>query len=95
MLRAVLLVLGAALTAGAGFMAVFGHMPAAWHLGVPGLVLLAGMLTLNYLRYKPLEPLAPGPGWVETPERFVDPETGKDVTVYYQPSSGERRYVAR
>jgi hypothetical protein len=51
------------------------------------------MLTANRLRYKPLKSGPLGPGWIETPERFVDPETGKEVTVYYQPSSGERRYV--
>jgi hypothetical protein len=29
-----------------------------------------------------------------TGERFVDPETGKPVMVYYHRPSGERRYVA-
>lgn len=29
-----------------------------------------------------------------TDERFVDPETGQLVTVWYDPVSGERRYVA-
>ena len=36
----------------------------------------------------------PGAGWVATKERFVDPESGKLVTVFYQPATGERRYVA-
>ena len=31
--------------------------------------------------------------WKATGERFVDPETGKLVTVWFDPQSGERRYV--
>ena len=45
-------------------------------------------------RYKPLADRSPGPDWAATGERFVDPETGKLVTVYYHPANGERRYVA-
>ncbi|MBV9526850.1 hypothetical protein [Sphingomonas sp.] len=29
-----------------------------------------------------------------TDERFVDPETGQIVTVWFDPATGERRYVA-
>ena len=35
-----------------------------------------------------------GDNWRPTDERFVDPETGKLVTVWFDPTSGERRYVA-
>ncbi|HEX6742323.1 MAG TPA: hypothetical protein VF079_11090 [Sphingomicrobium sp.] len=35
-----------------------------------------------------------GRNWRPTDERFVDPETGKLVTVWYDPATGERRYVA-
>lgn len=35
----------------------------------------------------------PPPGWEATGERFIDPETGKQVTVYYDPKSGQRQYV--
>jgi hypothetical protein len=45
-------------------------------------------------RYKPLGEHSPGPDWTATGERFVDPETGKLVAVYFHPASGERRYVA-
>jgi hypothetical protein len=34
-----------------------------------------------------------GPGWRPTDEKFVDPETGELVTVWFDPASGERRYV--
>lgn len=30
--------------------------------------------------------------WEATDERFIDPETGKLMQVYYQPQTGERRY---
>jgi hypothetical protein len=33
-----------------------------------------------------------GEGWVATDERFIDPESGKLVQVYYQSTTGERRY---
>jgi fatty acid desaturase len=35
----------------------------------------------------------PLPGWEATGERFIDPETGKQVTVYYDAKSGQRQYV--
>jgi hypothetical protein len=37
----------------------------------------------------------PGPGWVKTTERFVDPDSGRTVDVFYEPSSGERQYVSQ
>ena len=32
--------------------------------------------------------------WRATGEKFVDPETGELVTVWFDPTTGERRYVA-
>jgi hypothetical protein len=32
--------------------------------------------------------------WRATPERFVDPETGRLVTVFFNATTGEGRYVA-
>jgi hypothetical protein len=46
-------------------------------------------------RYKPSEPRQPGPDWVATGERFVDPASGEPVAVFYQPATGERRYVSQ
>ena len=45
-------------------------------------------------RYKAIEVGKPGSGWVATTERFIDDETGKAVTVYLDPATGERKYVA-
>ena len=45
--------------------------------------------------YKPLLRERPGAGWVKTAERFIDPDSGKAVDVFYNPTSGERQYVAQ
>lgn len=61
-------------------------------LAVPGLLLIAALLCERW-RYQRLHREGPGNGWIATEERFVDPESGKLVTVFYRPSTGERRYV--
>jgi uncharacterized membrane protein HdeD (DUF308 family) len=43
--------------------------------------------------YKPIDSVRPGPGWQRTSERFIDDATGKFVTVYIEPKTGERLYV--
>jgi len=58
-----------------------------------GVVLVAGIVLERY-RYKLIAQTPPGAGWQRTDERFEDPETGQSVTVYLQPETGERRYVA-
>jgi hypothetical protein len=40
------------------------------------------------------EPARPPPPFRATDERFVDPTTGRQMRVYVDPSSGERRYHA-
>ena len=35
----------------------------------------------------------PGPDWVPTDERFVDPTSGETLAVWFHPKSGERAYV--
>jgi len=37
------------------------------------------------------QPGREGAVWEATDERFIDPESGKLMQVYYQPQSGERR----
>lgn len=90
-----LLLLGGAvflLIAGAACL-VFGAIgPAIWLFGVGGVV-IAGTLFERVL-YKPLRTKSPGPGWTRTKERFIDPETGKTVEVFYNAASGERQYVS-
>jgi hypothetical protein len=56
-------------------------------------LLLLGLLFERYV-YKPTRLEPPGPGWDRTAEKFADPRTGQTVIVYYNPRTGERRYVA-
>lgn len=44
-------------------------------------------------RYRPNN-ARPGADSQPTSERFEDPQTGKTVQVFYDPRSGERRYVS-
>ncbi|MGH7093370.1 MAG: hypothetical protein ACREFB_07545 [Stellaceae bacterium] len=68
--------------------------PIAIWLAVLGLAATLGIL---YERRggKPISGDRPGPDWVDTGERFVDPETGKMVSVYHHPRTGQRRYIGR
>ena len=92
MLRAVLLVLSAILVA----VSLVGFVIAGWPAIGPlvfGSVLLLSLLFERYV-YKPIRTGAPGPGWSKTGERFADPRSGGNVSVYFNPRTGERRYVA-
>lgn len=64
-----------------------GYMFLIW-----GAILFAAVVYERF-RYKPVARGAPGPGWERTGERFVDAESGKTITVYVEPRSGERQYV--
>jgi hypothetical protein len=93
-LRAALLVIGLALLAGGAAFAYAGcGRGLTLRLALPGLLLIGAVLFERW-RYKRLVDNRPGSEWVATDERFVDPESGRLVTVYYRPSTGERRYVA-
>jgi hypothetical protein len=92
-MRTVVCVIGALFAAGALALATLRCFPAAGMLAGWALILLVGLLIERW-RYKRLDSNRPGPEWVATHERFVDPETGRLVTVYYRASTGERRYVA-
>lgn len=90
MLRNVITALGGFLFAGGLFAWLAGGAgPAAMILGA---VLVLAILFERVI-YKPNTKAPPGPGWVKTAERFVDDETGKPVTVYVKPDTGERSYV--
>ena len=93
-LRAALFAVCGILFAVTGWSAIAGcTLGATLRFAVPGLVLLFALVVERW-RYKPVTGRPPGAGWVATKERFVDPESGKSVTVFYQPATGERRYVA-
>ena len=92
-MRIVVSIIGGLLAAGAFALAALRCFPAAGMLAVWAAILLVGLLIERW-RYKPLAARPPGPDWEKTDERFVDPETGKLVTVYFHPTTGERRYIA-
>jgi hypothetical protein len=93
-LRTALFVVCGILLTAAGWSAVAGCTPGATlRVAVPGLVLLFALVVERW-RYKPVTGHPPGAGWVPTNECFVDPESGRLVTVFYQPATGERRYVS-
>ena len=54
-----------------------------------GLMLLA--MLLERWRYKSTQGSLDAE-WQATEERFVDPESGQTLQVYYNPRTGERRY---
>jgi hypothetical protein len=58
-----------------------------------GLPLLAWLVLRNggYKR-RPLD-APPGPDWVQTQERIVDPSSGATLEVWFHPYSGERVHV--
>ena len=93
-MRIVASILAGLFAAGALALALTGLWPVAGWLGWLAALVIAGLLVERW-RYKRLGAAPPGPGWERTGERFVDPETGRLVTVWFHPATGERRYVAR
>ncbi len=91
MLRSAVLILGV-FCLGFGLWGIAVHFPPGFVLTLFGALLLAGTIYERVI-YKPNAKSAPGPGWEKTSERFVDDQTGKPVTVYIKPETGERIYV--
>lgn len=52
---------------------------------------IAAAVQLERWRYKARNS-EPGGDWQKTDERFVDPESGQTMQVFYNPRTGERRY---
>jgi hypothetical protein len=69
------------------------HFPPAFLFLFWGALIIAGVVFERY-RYKPINAAAPQGNWVCTAERFFDDETGSPVTVWVDPRTGERKYVA-
>lgn len=57
------------------------------------LILASALLEPLYGRLVGRSGLGHG-AWRPSGERFIDPETGRLVEVWFEPSTGERRYVA-
>ena len=92
MLRTIVLALGVALLIGSALSALYGDPGLTlWLLAVGGTI-TAGT-AFERVFYKPISPEKPGRGWTDTGERFIDPESGRIVEVFFDPTSGERKYV--
>ena len=63
--------------------------------GIPLLVIGTLILVTVFLepRYRRALPRPVGPRWQQTSERFRDEESGEWLEVWFDPDSGERRYV--
>lgn len=94
MLRLAVLLLGVGFLIAGLVALIAGVPPAALWLLIVGGAITAGTL-FERVFYKPLQSNRPGAGWVKTDERFVDPNTGETVDVFYDPASGERQYVSQ
>jgi hypothetical protein len=90
MLRNALLAIGAVLLI-IGSAASFAGLRTI-PLAAAGAVLILALAFERYV-YQPVRRQPPGAGWEQTAERFVDPQSGRNVTVYFNPRTGERRYV--
>ena len=91
MLRPVLIALGIiAVLAGIGLLAT-AHWTGISMLIAGGLLLIGTLY--ERVHYKKPVAHAPGPGWQRTSERFIDDETGRAITVWVEPKTGERAYV--
>jgi hypothetical protein len=92
MLRTVVIAVSAILTCiGIGLIACGVHAP-GWQALVLGVIVLIGTLFERW-RYRHLEEPPKG-HWQRTDEKFIDPSTGDPVEVMFDPTTGERRYVA-
>jgi len=92
MLRTALLVFAGALVLTGGVLLLDdAPRPGAYALGV-GLLIVIGTVFERW-RYRAHD-VRPGAGWEPTGERFEDPQSGKTLRVFYDPRSGERRYVS-
>lgn len=92
MLRTALFVFAGALALAGAILLIRGLAePGAYALGLGGLIVLG--TAFERWRYRG-DDVRPGAGWEPTGERFEDPQSGKTLQVFYDPRSGERRYVS-
>ena len=91
MLRTFVIAFGVLCLAG-GAIAALAGAGGGWGAIALGMLLILGTV-YERVRYKPLTSARPEPGWERTSERFIDEQTGKTVTVYVRPETGERQYI--
>ena len=90
MLRTAVLIFGFGVLALGAFLCTLGVRSGGIQVLAGGALFVLGTLFERW-RYNNRNASAEG-DWQVTGERFVDPETGKNMEVLYDPRSGERRY---
>lgn len=95
MLSTIVSLVGAMLVLASVVAAIVGGVFALFipQLLLGGLLLVVG-LAIERWRYKTIVSGRPNPGWTDTGERFVDPETSVLTAVYLDTTTGERHYLA-
>jgi len=89
MLRAIVPI--AACLALFGALALTTQDAGAWPMVAMAALFVAGTLFERFYYRGSAEPL--DGEWEPTSERFLDEESGRPVTVWYNPKTGARRYV--
>ncbi len=92
MLRAAMVGVAVCGIAGGAAVLIEGHRIPGIYLLFVGVAVCLGTVFERW-RYRPHEG-RPDERWQRTGERFEDPQTGKTIEVFYDPRSGERRYVS-
>jgi len=88
------IIVGAALLACAGCALILhGIRIPGWQMLAGGLIVIVGVVFERWRYRSPAE--RPDSSWQATGERFIDPSTGDAMEVFYDPRTGERRYVAQ
>ena len=94
MARTVLLAVGLVFVVGGVLAALLAHaVGAGIEFIVFGVLVWIGTL-FEKLRYGEADTAPSGPEWRKTEESFIDPGTGRAMTVYENTRTGQRRYVA-
>jgi hypothetical protein len=90
MLRTAVLIFGFLVLALGVYLCTLGVAQGGIQVLVGGAIFVLGTLFERW-RYNNRNASVDG-DWQATGERFVDPQTGKNMEVLYDPQSGERRY---
>lgn len=90
MLRTAVLIVGCLVLLLGGYLCTLGPAAGGIQTLIGGSILVLGTLFERW-RYNNRNASMEG-DWKATGERFVDPVTGKNMEVFYEPRSGERQY---